>query len=257
MTPQQVAEQVCERCGGRGWILEDDGGPGTAVACACQAESVVPRLLAMAGIPERYRGCTFRSFSTVNTDAGQRDQLVEAKARSERYVDEFLTEEGFTEEGLLFTGPNGVGKTHLAVAVLASLIERYRVHALFADCTALIHGVQSTFEPGSQRAKRDVLEPILGAEILLLDDLGAHKGSDWVSEIFYLIFNERYARRRPTLVTTNLRLESADEEPRSLDGADMKKTLRAPMSQRLPASVVSRLHQMTRPIQIEVDDFRK
>jgi DNA replication protein DnaC len=259
VTQQLLADAICERCEGRGWILEDDGGPGTAVACRCQAESVVPRLLAMAGIPERYRSCSFKSFSTVNTDDGQAHQLLAARTRSERYVDEFLTEEGrFTERGLLFTGPNGVGKTHLAVAVLSRLIERFRVHAVFADCTALIHRLQNTFEPGSPRAKRDVLDPILHGEILLLDDLGAQKSSEWVNEILYLILNERYSSRLPTLVTTNLRMESV--EPDRLnpkDGAEMLRQRRAPLSERLPASLVSRLYQMTRPIQIEAGDFRR
>lgn len=259
MTPQLVADAVCDRCEGRGWILEEDGGPGTAVACECQAESVVPRLLATAGIPERYCRCSFKSFSTANADEGERHQLLAAKSRCERYVDEFLTEEGrFTEQGLLFTGPNGVGKTHLSVAVLSLLIERYRVRAVFADCTALIHRLQNTFEPGSPRAKREVLDPILHSEILLLDDLGAQKSTEWVNEILYLVLNERYSSRLPTLVTTNLRMESAEPERLNpKDGAEMQRLRRAPLSERLPASLVSRLYQMTRPIQIEAGDFRK
>ncbi len=259
MTQQLVAEAVCERCEGRGWLLQEDGGPGTAVACPCQAESVVPRLLAMAGIPERYRGCSFRSFVTSNPDQGQGHQLLAAKARAERYVEEFVTEDGrFTELGLLLSGPTGVGKTHLAVAVVSHLIERYRVRAMFADCTALIHRLQSTFEPGSPRAKRDVLDPILEAEVLVLDDLGAQKSTDWVNETLYLILNERYSSRSPTLVTTNLRLTADREErPQAHDGPPAPKRERATMAGRLPASLVSRLHQMTRMIEIEAGDFRQ
>ncbi len=266
MNTPQVAEAECERCGGRGWVVEEDGGAGTAVACACQEERVVPRLLRLAGIPARYRDCRFESFNTDVPDAGRRDQLFEAKTRSQRYADEFLTEDGrFTEQGLLFTGPTGVGKTHLAVAVVARLIRRYRVHALFADCTALIHRLQSTFEPGSPRGKREVLDPILGAEVLLLDDLGAQKSSEWVSEILYLVFNERYSSRLPTLVTTNLRLEGDDDAPPaggSVYATDSeprrrRRPERESIYNRLPASLVSRLHEMTRSIRIEAGDFRR
>ncbi len=265
-TPQ-IADAVCERCGGRGWILEEDGGAGTAIACECQAESIVPRLLRLAGIPARYHDCSLESFTTDAPDPGHRDQLLAAKTRSRRYVDDFLTEEGrFTEQGLLFTGPTGVGKTHLAVATLAQLIQRYRVHALFTDCTALIHRLQSTFEPRSNRGKREVLDPILGAEVLLVDDLGAQKPSEWVSEILYLIFNERYSARLPTLVTTNLRLErDEDEEPSALGAVyasaseprPRRRLARESVYTRLPASLVSRLYEMTRTIRIEAGDFRR
>lgn len=227
----------------------------------------MPRLVRLAGIPPRYRDCRFDSFSTVDPDAGRADELVQAKSRAERYVDAFLTEEGrFTEQGLLFSGPTGVGKTHLAVAVVARLIRRYRVHALFADCTALIHRLQSTFEPGSPRGKREVLDPILAAEVLLVDDLGAQKSSEWVSEILYLVFNERYSARLPTLVTTNLSLEgdaddglpaaagvyASEAEPRH-----PRRPGRESIYNRLPASLVSRLHEMTRSIRIEAGDFRR
>jgi DNA replication protein DnaC len=255
----QVADAVCERCGGRGWILEDDGGQGTAVACECQAESVVPRLLGMAGIPDRYRRCTFDNFQVVDPDEGRGHQLLAARTRARRYVDEFVTEEGrFSEHGLLFTGPTGVGKTHLAVAVLRELVGRYRVHARFVDCTALIHRLQSTFEPGSPRGKQEVLDPVLQAEILVLDDLGAQKQSDWVSEILYLVLNERYSSRSPTIVTTNLRIDPG-REPLSdrLDSAERPRPRRESMEQRLPASLVSRLHEMTRVIRIEAGDFRQ
>lgn len=258
MSPQ-VADAVCQRCGGRGWILEDDGAQGTAVACQCQADSVVPRLLAQAGIPERYRRCSFRGFTVDVPDQGYSHQLLAARTRAQRYVDEFVTEEGrFSEHGLLLTGPTGVGKTHLAVAVIGGLIERYRVHARFVDCTALIHRLQSTFEPGSSRGKREVLNPVLEAEVLVLDDLGAQKQTDWVSEILYLVLNERYSSRSPTIVTTNLRLEPGTEPTRDrLDSADRPRPRRESMEQRLPASLVSRLHEMTQVIRIEAADFRQ
>jgi DNA replication protein DnaC len=221
---------------------------------------VGPRLLESASIPERYRRCSFENFKTDDPDEGRSQQLLGAKRLSQRYVDEFVTDEGrFSERGLLFSGPTGVGKTHLAVSVLRGLIERYRIRALFSDCTALLHRLQNTFERDAERGKSDVLRPVLSAEILVLDDLGAQKSSEWVREILYLVLNERYSARLPTILTTNLRLDSApaDAARTKLDSSATSGPRRASMRDRLDASLVSRLAEMTRPVRIEAGDFRR
>ena len=144
--PATAEEAVCARCGGRGWVVEADGGAGSARPCSCRDETRSARLLAAAGIPERYRGCKLDNFQ-VNLQ-GSKPQLVRALTVARRYADAFLTESGgFRETGLLFVGPPGVGKTHLATAVLVELVRRYRVRGRFADFTSLIHQIQATFDP--------------------------------------------------------------------------------------------------------------
>lgn len=269
MSPPEVADAVCPNCGGRGWILEPDGGQGSAQPCDCQAEARLPRLMARAGIPARYEGCTLENFEHHRPGA-EGEQLHAALKRSRRYVDDFLTPEGrFEHRGLLYEGPSGVGKTHLAVGVLKALIRSYRVRGRFVDCTDLIHSLQATFESGAERGKNQILAPIIDAEVLVLDDLGAQKPSEWTQEIFYLILNKRYLRKAPTIVTTNRRLEEAADfrserpaldaaDPRRLDAehGDMSREGR-PLAWTLAAPVVSRLYEMTRQVRIEAGDFRQ
>lgn len=238
-------------------MLEPEEGPGTARPCECRAQELTPRLLAAAGIPPRYRGCSLANFQVEDPDRAKRDQLFQALEVSRGYVEAFVAEGGgFTEQGLLYAGPPGVGKTHLAVGVLAELIRRYRVHGLFVDFTSLIHRIHATFESGSPTSKGEVLEPVTGAEVLVLDDLGAQKPSEWVNELLYAIINERYAQRRPTLFTTNLRLERASG---AADPALDRSARYQPesLSWRIPASLMSRLFEMARPVTIEADDFRR
>lgn len=265
MSAEDSAGKICPHCEGRGWVVEDDGGAGTARPCACQRETMGPRLLETAGVPPRYRECTFRAFKTRGESEAESQQLLAAKSVAERYVEDFLGEGGFTTHGLLFVGAPGAGKTHLAVSVLTELIRRYRVRGLFVDFTTLIHQIQSTFDPASGGSKQKLLDPVTRAEFLVLDELGAQKPSAWVREILYLVMNSRYSRRLPTVFTTNYSLGSPAAATNSAGGAvgttnlDRPPPVRGPelLEHRIGPSLMSRLYEMARPVEIHVQDFRQ
>lgn len=274
MLETESAAATCPECDGRGWIVEADGGAGSARPCGCR-RSDMPRLLAAAGIPRHYKECTLAGFETRGADQGEMDQLVRARATCRQYIDTFLQEDGsYTPTGLLFVGPSGVGKTHLAAAVLSELIQRYGVRGRFFDFTSLVHQIQSTFDPASEESTHQVLDPVMGCDVLVLDELGAQRPTQWVRDTLYLILNSRYNRRLATLFTTNHRLESRSgsaalasrrmvETSTSFEKQVREETPAAPaadrqlLEHRIGSSLVSRLYEMTAIVEIDARDYRR
>jgi DNA replication protein DnaC len=232
-----VTEQpaVCAYCYGSG--MEVIAGKG-ARRCLCRTQESHSKLLEAARIPRRYDRCTLQSYKVPQ------GKYFAIQARAFNYARTLAEEYPAVNRGIVFMGPVGVGKTHLSVAIIRELIEKKNIACLFYEFGTLLKEIQNSYNPISQTSELKVLAPVFEAEVLVLDELGASKPTDWVRDTMMQIINTRYNDKKLTIFTTNY-----------LDGrrAERDETL----EDRIGVRLRSRLYEMCKTIQIDGEDFRK
>ncbi len=250
------ASQPCPLCGGTGWkmvAVKDQFGRDSekATRCDCQRRLHGARLLEQARIPRRYEHCDFENFEHDGPFKG----LGMPFTMAQKFVEEYPSENA----GLLLIGPIGVGKTHLAVSILKELMQNKSVPCLFYDYRELLKSIQNSYNASVQVTEMEVLRPVFETEVLVLDELGAVKPTEWVWDTVSHILNTRYNDKRTTIITTNYReLPAGGVEPER--GASYNPAARAnreeTLGDRIGERMRSRLHEMCRIIEVQGEDFR-
>jgi DNA replication protein DnaC len=229
------APEVCPQCLGTGVVVEGgENGAGYARSCECIGDVIASDPLRNANVPEQFRHCTLESFAPVGGDS-----LHRARDVAVRFAQLYPN----VNMGLMFQGPPGVGKTHLAVGVLKTLIEKKRVNCRFVDFADLLIELRSSFND-PEVSEEEILRPLHAVDVLLIDDLGAMKISDWTMDILSHVINNRYKSGKTLLVTTNFMDKSADLKSQSLE-------------ERIGTPLRSRLYEMCKLVEIAGGDFRK
>ena len=235
---------ICATCGGTGWKNVAQGADKRVTRCDCFLRVRVDQLLASAQIPQRYEHCGFSDYKTTNPS------LAAAKLVVEKWAAEYPLD----RTGLLLVGPRGLGKTHLSVAALKELAGK-GVHCLFCDYRELLKEIQNSYNPSSQSSELELLRPVFETEVVVLDDLGAQKPTEWVWDTVSFILNSRYNSKKSTIITTNfLDGPSAGEE--GIEGprrAAREETL----GDRIGERMRSRLFEMCRLVQLHGRDYRQ
>jgi DNA replication protein DnaC len=244
--------EVCQICEGSGMRVVEREGTRVAQRCVCQQNRRAERMIAAAKIPQRYIDCTLDSYETKfpGADRSLQNALMQARSFVKAYP---LETDG---KGLLLTGSIGVGKTHLGVGILQALIAERGATGLFYDYRDLLKEVQNSYERKVDQSEREILAPVFEAEILVLDEVGAAKPTEWVWDTVAHILNTRYNDRRTTILTTNyanLAPLGGTTEGRSAKSVMREETL----GDRITERMRSRLQEMCVVVEMQGEDFRQ
>jgi DNA replication protein DnaC len=236
----------CPECNGSGWVHLVQNGVAGVQRCDCFRQARIDRLTANARIPSRYAHCELQSFFLHEKHTTQSIEF--AKLAAETFVTEFP---GTTPIGLLFMGPQGVGKTHLAVAIIKALMKRKATPCMFRAFPELLKEIQMSYSPISESSELSLLQPVLDTDVLVLDELGAQgiDRSNWVKDTVNYILNYRYSESKVTIFTTNY-LDS--EDPLST-----RKGVFYSLRDRIGDQMRSRLYEMCKTIVMAGNDFRQ
>jgi DNA replication protein DnaC len=182
-----ASETACPECGGSGWkIVERDELSG-AERCDCVYGARAKRLEESAAIPPLYRNASFDNFALPRDNPIGHREMANVLLTVKGFSKEFPTDK---RPGLLLVGEPGTGKTHLAVAALRILISR-GFEGLFFDYQNLLDRIRTGYDQASGAADREAYRFALDAEVLMLDDLGAHRVTEWVEDTVTSIITYR------------------------------------------------------------------
>ncbi len=245
-------ESVCEKCGGTGWIIVERAAVSGAEPCECRFRGRAGRMEERAELPPLYRNASFDNFVLPSDNPIARRELSTIMVTVRNYARDFPDE---SRPGLLLIGEPGTGKTHLAVAALRRVIEK-GFEGLFCDYQNLLDRIRSGYDPGSNSADKEAYRIALDAEVLLLDDLGAHRVTDWVEDTITSIVTHRCNHRKPLIATTNLPDGEAGSSLTQRSGLD-RPEYRTTLAERIGPRARSRLFEMCTVVRMPlVEDYR-
>lgn len=157
------------------------------------------------------------------------------------YSEELLN--GIEKKGLILVGNNGGGKTHLACSIANKLIEN-GTPVIYGTLINLLAELRNSYDTDNNISEMEIIKLYENVELLIIDDLGKEKPSEWGLEKLFTIINSRYEKNLPVIITTNYNQNSLVERL-SLNGEI-----------ETAKSIISRLYEMCYLVKIDDIDHR-
>lgn len=232
----------CIECGGSGTRMSKNKN-GYTYLSPCPVCGVMRRnvkLYNLAGIPAKYS-------HVLQVDAGLDPRKINKSLQMAlKYAKDEFVKKYPTKKGFLLMGPSGLGKTHLAIGTISELTLYNGIRCLFKDFFYLLSELKQAYSDGI--AENDVIMPLIETEVLVIDELGKGRSSDWELNILDQLISKRYNASKQTLVTTNYV---------SYDIAREIGEEREILEERVGQRIASRLYEMCEFMYLQGKDYRK
>jgi DNA replication protein DnaC len=245
---------TCQSCSGRGGSYGlDDQGYEVWKLCDCKKHLRRQDLFNAAGIGRRYATATLDSYEARTIEQQQALQLAR----------DFTLMYPSVAGGLLFWGPVGTGKTHLAVGIFRELTLRKGVACRFVDYGNLLQDLRRSFSKATGDSA--LMLPLVEVELLVIDEMGKGRGTEWEETVLDDLISRRYNAGKTTLCTTNF--DPRDDRGPSTSGVNAAYENRSAMSaksgktpslkERVGDRIYSRLCEMCEFVQVGGGDYRR
>lgn len=179
-------------------------------------------------IPERWETRTFDHFERTPANEGAYQTALQ-------FASQFAEAKG---KGLIFTGTVGTGKTHLSAAIAWMLLNEGS-SVVYGTVATLLAKLRSTYND-DKVDERQVFDKFVNCDLLIIDDLGKEKVTEWADQVMFEIINTRYERNKSLVITTNMRLSALQAKYENTG-----------------AALVSRILEMCQGVQMDGIDWRK
>jgi DNA replication protein DnaC len=243
----------CPKCGGTGFRIVERAGLTGAETCICGSSKRSEGLAEHAHIPPNYELATLDNFVMPSDNPVARTGLSGALRQAMGFARDFPA---VTPSGLLLIGDPGTGKTHLAVGVMKALLDKGH-QCVFFDYQNLLDRIRASYDAASGTSDREAYRNALDADVLLLDDLGAHRVTEWVEDIVTSIITYRCNNRKPLIATTNLPDPDITGKSVEYTGAGGVAVFKKTLADAIGSRARSRLFEMCKVIRMPAtEDYR-
>lgn len=206
---------ICPICRGTEWITEVVDGVEVAFPCKCREENRMRRRIRFAEIPEAFKDMTLATFRTSVYKAPESRRTINvACAMIKEYIGAFDEAKSKGMGLYLYSRTKGSGKTRMAASLANEIMQKHDTGVKFATSMNILAEIRRTYDNDSEYTESQLLDALVMAEVLVVDDFGTEKATQWVRDKFYQIVNSRYVERKITIFTSNEPIQGLDYDER-------------------------------------------